>query len=568
MLGPIPRALTHTLIVISFATGVSSCSGDAPLSASETQRDGGGGDDDDSFAGRSDGGTPDAGPPAEDLDWEPCPAHTGEEGDGARCVTLEMPLRHESPGVELSKDSESIDFFIKKFPAKAQVKSQLWLLQGGPGFAGVALEGYAEYIQERLDGVEVYIPDHRGTKRSTWFECEDIRASLDAEEIDFSEYMGTCPEELTERWGDNYSTFGPTQAALDVANAIRRTRRDDVPVTVYGGSYGTFWLHRLLQVNDDLVDSAIFDSPTAMTGGVSMAEWLLHPVAAGQALFEHCKEDPDCAEHFGDDPMQAALEYMEAGTTCLVVQRTGIDRDILQHVLTAGLDRYSYRRLLPAVLFRLARCEPGDIEFFVGYAESLLAPREGDDQDSPLMTHALSPSIMLSEVYTKGTELEDLVEQGRQVVFSHLAGLAQEYQGNVDWPRYEPDAWAFKWAKTESNVLILGGELDVRTPRYYAAEMADHFTEPNQYYVEVQRGSHGVLFGSHTISKDLPCGMHIALQFLENPTEQPEADCAADAPAFKVEADEELLLDIAGHTDVWDNPELVGIDDDFIPPSP
>src|SRR5688572_26126213 len=102
-----------------------------------------------------------SGDPTSAIKFESCSLKTGGNDGRAECANVEVPLDWKSPS------GKKVTFFVKRLLGKgAEPRKQLWLLQGGPGAAGDGLEPLAEEVAARDDGVDIYIPDHRGTGRS------------------------------------------------------------------------------------------------------------------------------------------------------------------------------------------------------------------------------------------------------------------------------------------------------------------------------------------------------------------------------------------------------------------
>src|SRR5690606_7389632 len=99
------------------------------------------------------------------IRWQSCPLFSDGGGPEASCATLEMPIHWDDP------QSQTIPVFAKRLSATAPRRGQLWLLQGGPGGAGHALEPLAERLANRHPNLDIYIPDHRGTGRSARLGC-------------------------------------------------------------------------------------------------------------------------------------------------------------------------------------------------------------------------------------------------------------------------------------------------------------------------------------------------------------------------------------------------------------
>jgi hypothetical protein len=106
-------------------------------------------------------------------------------------------------------------------------------------------------------------------------------------------------------------------------------------------------------------------------------------------------------------------------------------------------------------------------------------------------------------------------------------------------------------------MLILHGGLDTQTPLSQGLALAEHFAADNQQFFFFPTGSHGIISRSHRLveDEDTTCGEHLTVQFLRSPTTAVDGSCIDDTPPLDFAASEDLLLEIAGHTDVWDNPE-------------
>ena len=96
------------------------------------------------------------------VNWSPCPVSSDESfGGGAECATIKVPLDWSDP------DGPKIDFFVKRLPAVMQPsRGQLWFLNGGPGYSGADYDNFA-----KAQTIDLYLPDHRGTGRSSRLGC-------------------------------------------------------------------------------------------------------------------------------------------------------------------------------------------------------------------------------------------------------------------------------------------------------------------------------------------------------------------------------------------------------------
>lgn len=496
-----------------------------------------------------------------EVEWTNCSLYTGveigerpPEADSddsaappprAKCATLELPLRWEEP------DGPRLAWFVKKVPAAEPSRGQLWLLQGGPGSSGVGLEYLADELNRTVPDLDIYIPDHRGVGRSTLFECWGALRSGGTTE----DQMSACGWELLREWGDDTAAFNTTSAARDVVAVATALRRPSEEVVIWGGSYGGYWAHRVLQVDqDDLVTAAVFDSAALPIGRQSTVYQTLKPHEAGDALLAACARDDECARRLGSDPRQRALEILD--DLCPAFSHLGRGGRVgLQGLISGALREWRLLRLIPAILYRAERCDDADVAYLDGYAMEVFSVRESPATDVA-DSAALFLHIMYTEVVTELSELTAMIEASEGEVFSDLSMSVDLRNALADWPHYPPDEFVGRWAESDVPMLLLRGELDTQTPVSEGDALADQFTGDGQQAFHFPTGGHGVYYRTHDLTPDggTSCGAHVTQQFLRHPTMPVDGSCVEDTPALDFAASEEVLLRIAGHTDVWDNP--------------
>jgi pimeloyl-ACP methyl ester carboxylesterase len=498
-----------------------------------------------------------------ELDWENCSLYTGERigerpfdevagaagppappASKAKCATLELPLRwDEAQGSTLS-------WFVKKVPATEPSRGQVWLLQGGPGSSGVGLEHLADVLSQAVPDLDVYIPDHRGVGRSTLFECDGAMRSVGTTQ----DQIAACGWELVRDWGEDTQAFGTTSAARDVVAVATALHRPSDEVVVWGGSYGGYWAHRVLQADENaLFTAALFDSSALPTGGLSTLYQTLKPREAGDALLAACAEDAECSARLGPDPRQRALEILD--DLCAPLRNLGRGGRVgLQGLVSTALREWRLLRLIPAILYRAERCDDADVDYLDSFSRQLGSGEALHATEVP-DSAALFLHIMFTEVISELSELRDIVVATEGEVFSDLSTSVDWRAALADWPHYPEDEFTGRWADTEIPMLLLRGGLDTQTPLSEGQALADRFRTDSQQSFFFPTGGHGVYYRTHDLEDgvDTSCGAHITHQFLRSPTTPVDASCIDDTPPLDFAADEQVLLDIAGHTNVWDN---------------
>ena len=171
----------------------------------------------------------------------------------AECASTKVPAVWSAPNGDL------IDMFVKRYPAAKQpAKGQLWLLAGGPGEAGSCYEHTAFRVAKSIPLLDIYMPDHRGTGKSTLADRAGGVTPTNA---------AACAKKFQHL--DGLTT---TDAARDVAALIDATRVPAQQVFVLGVSHGTYWAQRYLQVRPDRADRG--DPRLRPPGGRGRCHWL------------------------------------------------------------------------------------------------------------------------------------------------------------------------------------------------------------------------------------------------------------------------------------------------------
>ena len=230
----------------------------------------------------------------EPLTWAPCPAKSDATDDSsARCARAVVPLRHGDPS------GRTLTLFVKWIPAKTPSHRALWLVPGGPGSSGVVIERLATRLHDADPGLDVYLPDHRGTGRSMRLGCstEESNASPGGAEITMEEWPA-CFGSLKATWGDGLAAFNTTEAANDLCSLIDRTRAPNASVFVFGVSYGTYLVQRYLQLNPTQPTGVVLDSIAPPVAAFSQFDRWSNDGA--RKLLEACDQDAFCAQKLAD----------------------------------------------------------------------------------------------------------------------------------------------------------------------------------------------------------------------------------------------------------------------------
>lgn len=506
------RQLSVAFVLSSLATGLAACSSSS--------------DSEDQSASPRD---PDPAPP--EVSFHDCPA-----GYLDRCAVLQAPLDHRQPG------GPTIDLHIAKYAAKEVSRRQLWLLAGGPGQAGSVYQYLVPYVAADLPDTDVFVIDHRGTGFSHRLTCrgQDRANTAGGYYLD-PRRVPACLAELDAK-GDKalLPYFTTNQAARDLAFAIQATRAPGQEVVVWGGSYGTHWAHRFVQVAPELPTSVIFDG--FMTpGGFSFSEYDRGVDEVGRSMAEGCAADADCRAKMGDDPAATARAIF-----------TGLDErpcDGWKRVDGRAVASYLIEHRLTSLLFplvhRMARCSATDVAAMRSLMTYLndkfrVAGASGEDASTEFLNSGIVQyNIALSELWSlpgsPGRTAADYDAAADAQIF--LNGTS--YPGSVAdlreiWPLPAPDYLDLPLpVQRDVPMLWLAGTYDTRTPATQARTVTQLYARPDQPLVMIPGAGHTPSLASQRLSEPRRfCGVDIIESFIRDPNAV-DRSCFDDLPPVR-----------------------------------
>ncbi len=414
-----------------------------------------------------------------------------------------------------------------------------------PG-SGNAYESSADGWGELDPGLTSYMLDHRGTGRSSmlWCPTQEAPSSPKGRELTVEEW-GACATFLQEQVGGALDHFTTSNAARDLGWLIDKTREDQA-VHVFGSSYGTYWAHRFLQIFPDRADGV------SMLGvaspGFTFTEYDVRYNDVGISFMNACGADPFCSSKLGVDPaatMGAVYDMIEEGHC----QEAGLDKDTLR-VYLASLLSWSgnERAYIPAVIYRLQRCDPADVVALQNASPQMQDPLRGILND-PLFSLVMNKHVAYSEMWELPTPTRAEVDAYADDLLFLLRDPYARFEVYPVWPTYpEPDL-AEQFAETETPMLMLTGEFDPNSPLALAQAMGDQFTAPNQTFVGLPAGNHG-WFSPTT--QGYECAFDMFWKFLQDPTTTP-TDCSGSVVPVNWAGTPALALSLFGTDDLYEN---------------
>jgi pimeloyl-ACP methyl ester carboxylesterase len=478
---------------------------------------------------------PPAPPPPEPIAWGSCPDRFRDQ-----CATIEVPLDHANPS------GKKISVFVSR---RGTGSKQLWLLQGGPGGSAESFYGLHDFLTKVDPELEVYTIEHRGVGDSTRLGCSaEKKSTPGGYQITEAEWPA-CRDEVRATWGDDLRFFSTTQAANDLSVAIARTRRPGQKVFVYGGSYGTFWANRFAVLHPKDVDGVILDAPVAP--GTALTDYDLQFEPIGRKIFaELCPQAPKCAQHLGADPV-AFLDRTFADLKTGQCSSLGVSIDTWKVVFGIFLMDYNLRNWLPALVWRLDRCDPSDQAAIAHLFDALFGSGAGG---LPRTSKVLQVHVLLSELWPRTHADDAPIVAARDKAIFFQDALAPTFAMQDTWPRYAVDPVATAYAPPTVPVLTMAGSLDpAAPPALVGYGYRDNLKGPHQTFVEIPYGAHTVLNGSGSVGPDQPsCPVQLARAFFADPSAKLPVECATKVLKPSLDAPAELATKYWGIPDIWE----------------
>lgn len=494
----------------------------------------------------------DADLPIDDVEvqWFSCSLHEGQDDGLAECAETEMHFNW------FDDDGRSFTSYAKRLLSSAKKsEGQLWLLHGGPGASGtIGLTYYMEYIQDLYPELDLYTLDPRGTGYSDYAGCPDQEtpASDWGTSISPSE-LDACIAYLEDTYGDDLAVFNTTNSAIDLAAYIAATKKEGEKVMIWGGSGGTHWGQRYLQLFPDQADGIIMEGIVPPVFSLVFQDEYADKVA--HDLLDMCAEDAFCGAKLPDPKgtLLALYDKLDGGHCGLM----GVDSYILKQTIDYLIYYYPHHATVPALIYRLDRCNAGDMAALIQFFDVLFGGKKAD------FDRSFSEVLFFNEGFSEMWEYPTF--SNNQALLDYLDGIYEDpligygkgYDRNdiyLKWPRYV-DELEDTWAVTDIPMLMLQGIIDPSTPYDFAVELEEHFAGALQHFVAFPYAPHNVADGTPVSDNPyaMTCGRQLFLDFLHDPTGELDTSCVAETlpPDF-----EGIVYGPAffGTPDYWENP--------------
>lgn len=407
--------------------------------------------------------------------------------------------------------------------------------------------------------VNVYTSDHRGTGRSARLDCVAAQAFADGSPgggaLTLEEFPSCVADALVEI--DNHTeAFSVTSAAHDVDYLVGAFHGEDEQVFLYGASYGTYLVERVLHLQPKLVKGYILDGVVSEAGPdassrLFFSNWNDNIYAPTHRFFELCArhqeqcplklnvEDSSSSSSSGDsqDNVLTALLaiYDEIDTTdndCAAGFANLVGSDAppslaLRSFLGLVVRDPTFRVLIPSIIMRVQRCTQDD------FYELALVMQPLVDYVAEQYSATSVPSRPFESVSASIAKLASYIRRSDDTDRRRLSSISAKYTSSLF---FDGDGGAQSSQDTLLYLLIAMSELwSVPSPSeeelaqsYLDGALSQDLTDV-VYYCLLS----GSMNGSSSDTSDPACA-----SIYEEFEEMMMDSVVRDTPVFQYDADE------------------------------
>ncbi len=375
----------------------------------------------------------------------------------SQCATFETALR---PG---RQDGETVELFLRMFPATQRREGEFWMLAGGPGETGASFLTRIDEFRARFPGYDIFIPDHRGAGRSSRL-CEGETPGSDGGTALTASEFGACFGEIWEN-AERTTAFSMSHAAYDLDALIAEFGGRGLRL-VYGVSYGTGHALRFSQLRTQRVDGLILDSlvPPLHDDQFDLSRRSHTTDSIGRRVLGECARDSGCDGRF-EGGVEAAYGRLLAdiadGRRDDLAER--IPGGNLKHALGSMLDIPAARALIPDVIESAINAPDSLPVLFsekVGPAAAVFADVMAYDHAD--FSIPLAGLIGVSETIRRPDSTSEDVAQAEEALW--FTSRLTTVQTFTNMPAYARDAYFDAPYADLPPVLVVQGTLDPKTP--------------------------------------------------------------------------------------------------------
>ncbi len=395
-------------------------------------------------------------------------------------------------------------------------------LYGGPG--GSLLDVVDFYLKAGGDEIlrkrDYVLFNQRGTRYGDPFlDCpgatdqawEDARAGLKHAERDAqgAEFILACRQDLLDQ-GINLDAYNSIENAADVRDLSLALGYEQV--NLYGVSYGSRLALVVMRDHPSIVRSAIIDSGYPMQVYISN-DIALSGARAFDLVFDSCEADVNCSTSYPEieTTFYRVIDTLNADPVRVSLSKgtVFIDGDNIIDLTFGSLYTFYGSDGATWIPHMITIADEGNLSYLTQSFEVMFAE---DDFSEGMYYSIFCREEVLAGSYETARDLAaDIPEQIRDhYVTPSMFTICEVWNAGETQPVDKSPI------VSSIPTLVLTGQFDPITPPSYNRIVAE--TLSNSFFYEIPGIGHGAMRGS-------ACALDIGLQFLDDPTTEPDASC-------------------------------------------
>lgn len=349
--------------------------------------------------------------------------------------------------------------FVRKFPAAETARGQVWLIAGGPGESGASFYKLLPQLNAAFPGMDLIMPDHRGTGYSTRMCPEEESAGSPGGMALAGAEWASCFRRLGEQPGYTRQ-FSETNAAHDLKLLIERTPRKG-KTYLYGVSYGTQLVLRTVALGTSGIDGVVLDFLVSMQDDdkADISSRSLVADAVGRQVLADCDASPACSRQMGAPAAAVYRRLLDraANEPGLFDSVPGKNPKLLFGNL---LDIPEAAPQIPYLIKELEQGKGERMQAVIAQVEKQMESFGGFAQSPPSTPLVILITASENNLRPGRTAADVEKEEAGLLFTSSLPGHAV----NTPLPLYKRDAWFATLPRRLPPTLVIHGDRDGKTP--------------------------------------------------------------------------------------------------------
>jgi pimeloyl-ACP methyl ester carboxylesterase len=433
------------------------------------------------------------------------------------------------PEFHANPEGKTLELAVAIFPSTNtdHLPDPIVMNTSGPGKSN--MDNFVPQIasmlgQYLLPERDIIIIELRGLRYSKpflhCFELSEARKKMLEQNLSYEEAMSAQLKALTaskvrfEKEGINLSAFNNKETAADIALIIRNLGYEKF--NIVGSSAGTLVAHHVMRDFPDRIRSGILDAGLPIDSTI-IRDYVPSIVDMLKRYFEECNNDPHCSSIFPnlEGRFLQLIDSLNLAPVTIPFTDPATNKEINYILNGYRLSSFVFLNMFYStqIPYLIGKILDGDYSVIKEFVQNSLVPNYFAD--------GLGFTVFISESgqYTP----DDIDIDPAYEVFSNgvnLGGLGGDfiYKVQAIWNISKLDAKKNQYQK-ESNipVLVLNGEYDPVIPIKYDKVMKKHLK--NSYVYRFDGVPHSAFDNATN------CVLPIFLEFLKNPTKEPESSC-------------------------------------------